>query len=92
MTIANAKSRRATFASPSREANARRPAASCSVRVIATVIVSLRRQDRAIESYYVEPDQEGCEPKLWDQAAAFDDASGWLRLAGADGLSASAAQ
>jgi hypothetical protein len=34
----------------------------------------------------------GCEPKLWDQAAAFDDASGWLRLAGADGLSASAAQ
>ncbi len=36
--------------------------------------------------------QVGCEPKLWDQAAAFDDASGWLRLAGADGLSASAAQ
>ena len=35
---------------------------------------------------------QGCEPKLWDQAAAFDDASGWLRLAGADGLSASAAQ
>ncbi len=34
----------------------------------------------------------GCEPKLWDQAAAFDDASGWLRLAGADGLSAGAAQ
>jgi hypothetical protein len=58
MIIANAKSRRATFASPSREANARRPAASCSVRVIATVIVSLRRQNRAIESYYVEPDQE----------------------------------
>ncbi len=37
-------------------------------------------------------DPAGCEPKLWDQAAAFDDASGWLRLAGADGLSASAAQ
>jgi transposase len=36
--------------------------------------------------------ESGCEPKLWDQAAAFDDASGWLRLAGADGLSASAAQ
>ena len=38
------------------------------------------------------PCGDGCEPKLWDQAAAFDDASGWLRLAGADGLSASAAQ
>ena len=37
-------------------------------------------------------DRSGCEPKLWDQAAAFDDASGWLKLAGADGLSASAAQ
>ncbi len=58
MTMANAKSRRATFASPSREANARRAAASCSVRVIATVIVSLRRQSRAIESYHLGPDQE----------------------------------
>lgn len=34
----------------------------------------------------------GCEPKLCDQAAAFDDISGRLRLACADGLAASAAQ
>ena len=37
-------------------------------------------------------DETGCEPKLCDQAAAFDDTSGWLRLAGAGGLAASAAQ
>ncbi len=47
----------------------------------------------AAKSHYVNEEvRAGCEPKLWDQAAAFDDASGWLRLAGADGLSASAAQ
>ena len=49
-----------------------------------------------LHTYHYRPGRaafmSGCEPKLWDQAAAFDDASGWLRLAGADGLSASAAQ
>jgi hypothetical protein len=34
----------------------------------------------------------GCEPKLCDQAAAFDETSRRLRLAGADGFAASAAQ
>jgi hypothetical protein len=38
------------------------------------------------------PPFAGCEPKLCDQAAAFDDISGRLRLACADGLAASAAQ
>ena len=55
-------------------------------------VVECQRAFRRIFSSFPTLFRHGCEPKLWDQAAAFDDASGWLRLAGADGLSASAAQ
>ncbi len=71
----------------------------CSICLVARERCLARASPRGRECRFCKAggdkwwqDRTGCEPKLWDQAAAFDDASGWLRLAGADGLSASAAQ
>lgn len=61
MTSARANSRRATCASFSCEARPRSPTASWSVRVIATVILSLPFQRNASESYRVKPGQENYE-------------------------------